>query len=338
MRPSGRLQLLVCGAIVAFLFLGVRAAESRPRLRPGTIDQLLDLDVRPFAIGHHGAGENRGEDPSKPIENTVASVRLVLEEGVSVVEVDVQLTRDGHVAVFHDDFLADFTCINRLTLAELQEREPQLPSLESVLEEVRRFNRSRPLRGLGIIELKAASPLCDPGDTEEPAIISAVTKVVRQMDMTNQVMLMSFSPALLFLAAAEAPEIVRDLGINGLQFLGKADIEALLGLPVKPIDKRLDLGLQWGEAGLVFRLPAYRSVAEVFSTAVIVGARVVEADLSFLSSAGAPFVEALHGLGLKALGFTATNPTEWFFLESLGLDGIYTDDVPFGVQHQAPIP
>jgi hypothetical protein len=41
---------------------------------------------------------------------------------------------------------------------------------------------------------------------------------------------------------------------------------------------------------------------------------------------------------MKALGFTATNPTEWFFLESLGLDGIYTDDVPFGVQHQAPLP
>ena len=339
MDTGGRRQVLACTVIFVALILGARPAESRDRAHDvGTVDQLLDLPARPFAIGHHGVGENRGEDPSKPIENTVASVRLALEEGVSVVEVDVQLTRDGHVAVFHDDFLADFTCINQLTLAELQQRQPQIPSLASVLDEVRRVNRSRPLRGLGIIELKAASPLCDPGDTEEPAIVSAVTRVVRRMGMSKQVMLMSFSPALLFLAAAEAPEIARDLGISGLQFLGPADIEALLGLPVRPIAKRLALGLQWGEAGLFLRLPGYRSIDEVLSTAAIVGARVVEADLLFLNAAGAAFVDALHDHGLKALGFTATNPTEWFFLESLGLDGIYTDDVPFGVQHQAPIP
>jgi hypothetical protein len=57
-----------------------------------------------------------------------------------------------------------------------------------------------------------------------------------------------------------------------------------------------------------------------------------------LRSAGAPFVSAVQGFGLKALGFTATNPAEWAFLESLGLDGIYANDVPYGVAHQASIP
>ena len=337
MRTTGRRQVLACGAIFVVLLLGVRPAESRGRFHRGTIDQLLGLDVRPFAIGHHGVGTNRGEDPRKPIENTLASVRLALIAGVSVVEVDVQLTRDGHVAVFHDDFLADFTCINRLTLAELHQREPEIPTLPGVLGEVRQFN-ARPLRGLGIVELKAASPLCDHDDTEEQAIVSAVTTVIRRMGMTDQVMLTSFSPALLFLASIEAPEIARDLAISGLQFLDASAIEALLGLPVTPIDKHTSVALRWAEIGPIFRLPGYQAVAEVFSTAGIIGARVVEADLSFLSSAGAPFVEALHDLGLKALGFTATSPAEWFFLESLGLDGIYTDDVPFGVQHQAPIP
>ena len=65
----------------------------------------------------------------------------------------------------------------------------------------------------------------------------------------------------------------------------------------------------------------------------------------------APSVEASSGPAVRGggvvdgqpgmtsqLGFTATSPTEWFFLESLGLDGIYTDDVPFGVQHQSPLP
>ena len=338
MTTSGPRQLLFSGVVLALLILGIGSAQAARRGHEATIDQLLGLEVRPFAIGHHGVGENRGADPSKPIENTVASVRLAFEEGVSVVEVDVQLTRDGQVAVFHDDFLADFTCLNQLTLAELQRRQPEIPSLRAVLREVRRFNRSSPLRGLLIVELKAASPLCDPGDIEEQPIVSAVTAAIRQMGMTDQVMLMSFSPALLYLAAAEAPEIARDLGVNALQFLSAEQVEAFLELPVRRIDKRLDVGLVWGEAGLIFRLPGYQSVAQVLSTAAVVGARVVEADLVFLSAAGASFVNAAHGAGLKVLGFTATNATEWFFLESLGLDGIYTDDVPFGVQHQAPIP
>jgi glycerophosphoryl diester phosphodiesterase len=189
-----------------------------------------------------------------------------------------------------------------------------------------------------IVELKAVSPLCDPEDTQERAIVSAVTAVIRRMEMTNQVILMSFSPALLYLASQQAPEIARDLGIRGLQFLTAAEVEAILGYPVTMIDKNLSLGLQWAEIGPIFRLPGYRSVEEVLATAMTIQARVVEADLFFLSWARAPFVDTLNGFGLKALGFTATNPAEWFFSQSLGLDGIYTDDIPFGVEHQAPIP
>ena len=64
--------------------------------------------------------------------------------------------------------------------------------------------------------------------------------------------------------------------------------------------------MQWAEIGPIFRLPGYCSVDEVLATALTVRARVVEADLFFLSSAGAPFVKALHALGLEAFGFTAT--------------------------------
>ncbi len=327
----------------ALLTVGARPADAqRPHLQ-GTVEELLELEVRPFAIGHHGFGDNRGEDPSRPIENTVPSVRKAFLAGVSVVEVDVQLTSDGEVAVFHDDFLSDFTCLNSLTLSELQARLPFVPSLQAVLNEARQFNQSSgPLRGLVIVELKAAAPLCDPDDTQEQAIVSAVISVIRRMGMTDQVMLTAFSPALLYLAAAEAPEIARDLSISGLQFLTASEVEALFGFPVTLIDKRLSLGLQWAEIGPIVRLPGYRSVGEVFATAAVVRARVIEADLFFFSllsfDDAVSFVGATHLSGLKALGFTATNPLEWVFLQSLGLDGIYTDDIPFGVEHQAPIP
>lgn len=338
MRTRSVLPLLVF-AVLAVQTLGVRPAEAR-RLE-GTVDQLLNLQERPFAIGHRGFGENSGEDPARPVENTVSAVRAGFVAGISVVEVDVQLTRDGQVAVFHDDFLADFTCLNQLTLAELQARQPEVPSLSSVLDEVRRFNRgAAPLRGLVIVELKATAPLCDPDDTQEQAIASTVVGVIRQLGMTRQVMLASFSPVLLYLAAAEAPEITRILSVSGAQFLTAEELAGLaaqFGLSFTRIDKSIDLGLQWGEIGPIFRLPGYGSVAELLSTAAVTGARVVEADLLLLAPAGAPFVQALHAFGLKVFGFTATDAAEWFFLESLGVDGIYTDDIPFGVEHQVPI-
>jgi glycerophosphoryl diester phosphodiesterase len=341
MKGTKVLVLLVLGLVA----LEVRPADAHRHRRGtvaelgGTVEELLELDAKPFAIAHRGFGDNLGQDRTRPIENTVEAVRQGFGAGASIVEIDVQLTRDGRVAVFHDDFLDDFTCLNALTFAELERRVPWVPTLEAVLREARRFDQaSGPLRGLVIIELKAAAPLCDRHDRQEHAIVNEVSRVVHEMGMTRQVMFTSFSPALLFLASHHAPAITRILSISGLQLLSAPEITKVLGYPVTLIDKRLDLGLQWAEIGPIFRLPGYRSVGEVLATALTVQARVVEADLFFLRSAGAPFVEAVHGLGLEAFGFTATNAQEWFFLESLGLDGIYTSDVPFGVAHQAPIP
>jgi len=316
--------------VLALLVLGAHAAEARTE-RPPTFEDLFALDLRPFAIGHRGFGDNLGEDPSRPIENTVHAVRRGFRAGISVVEVDAQLTRDGEVAAFHDDFLDDGTCLNRLTFHELRRRQPHVARLDDVLDVAKE-------RGLVIVELKAAAPLCDPHDAQERAIVTAVVRVTREANMTRQVLLTSFSPALLRLAAQKAPEIPRMLTISGVQFLTAPEVEAVLGLPVTLIAKHPDFGLQWAEIGLVYRLPGYRSVGEVITTAAAVGARAVEADLFFLSTAGAPFVRGLQGLGLKVFGFTVNEAAEWLFLESLGVDGIYTNDIPLGVRLQAPIP
>jgi glycerophosphoryl diester phosphodiesterase len=318
-------------SVLAVLILGTRPAEPSRKGLEGTVQQLLESDVRAFAIGHRGSGENLGEDPSRPIENTIAAVRAGFRAGLPVVEVDVQLTRDGQVAVFHEDFLPDFTCLNALTLAEVQARLPHVPSLRAVLNQAKQFNEDPESgdalpRGLVIVELKAPSPLCDPNDTQEQAIASAVVQVIRRASMREQVMLTSFSPALLALAKAEDPDIARILAISGLQFLTAEQIEAQLGLPVTMIGKRLDLGLQWAEIGPIFRLPGYRAIDEVFSTAFITGVRVIEADLFFLASGGAAFVEAVQAFGLKIFGFTVNTEEEFLFLQGLGVDGIYRND------------
>jgi glycerophosphoryl diester phosphodiesterase len=105
--------MLSLGTLFLSLSGGIAAAQDQPdrdgnNLR-STAEQFLELGVRPIAIGHHGVGPNNGENPALPIENTVDSVRQAYTLGVRVVEVDVQLTRDGKLAAFHDDFLSDFS-------------------------------------------------------------------------------------------------------------------------------------------------------------------------------------------------------------------------------------
>jgi glycerophosphoryl diester phosphodiesterase len=157
--------------------------------------------------------------------------------------------------------------------------------------------------------------------------------------MSEQVILASFSPALLSIAREQAPEIVRALTASGLQFLSKKQIEAQLDVEVTRIDKALDLGLRWAEIGGIFRLPGYANLHQLLRTAEAVDARIIEADLLLLGSKrGAHLTRRAHRQGLKVFGFTATTPEEWFLLESLGVDAIYVNDVPFGVRHQAPIP
>ena len=86
-------------------------------------------------MGHRGA-------PADEPENTLSSFRRALAVGVAAVEMDVQLTKDGRLAVIHDETL-DRTTNGRgplrdFTLAELKNldagRGEPIPSLEEVFD------------------------------------------------------------------------------------------------------------------------------------------------------------------------------------------------------------
>ncbi|MEJ2541913.1 MAG: glycerophosphodiester phosphodiesterase family protein, partial [Gemmatimonadota bacterium] len=139
-----------------------------PVARPiySTVQDLLSAAGGPVAIAHRGMGENLGEDPTRPIENTIEALRLGFESGAAVVEADLQMTADGEIVVWHDDFLEDYTCINTLTRDQLAERAPWIDSFQALLQLARRHNAQNPdrLSGLVTVDLKPASPLCDPQD------------------------------------------------------------------------------------------------------------------------------------------------------------------------------
>ncbi len=338
------------GVVALILWCGMAVAESdHGHLgvhQRSTAEDFLELGVRPIAIGHHGVGPNQGENPSLPIENTIDSVRQAYQLGARVVEVDVQLTRDGRLAVFHDDFLSDFTCLHDLTLDELQQRLPYVPELHQVLDAARHFNKKAgdDLGGILIVELKAFSPHCDPNDEFEEALVWAAVKEVRHAGMADQVIFDSFSPALLYLAAQAAPEIPRELDLSGLQLLTSEQVTAITGLPVTVIDKKISLGLTWAEIGPVYRLPGYASVQQFLATGIATRARIVGGELDFFGPAeqqqpgsGAAFVAAAHSLGFRVFADPARTETDWNFFAPLGVDAIYSD-IPLGVRLQPVIP
>ncbi|MCL6620911.1 MAG: hypothetical protein K6T55_02315 [Syntrophobacterales bacterium] len=88
-----------------------------------------------YIMGHRGAA---GLEP----ENTLLSIRRALELGVTAVEVDVHLSRDGRLVVIHDDTVDRTTNgrgrVRDLTFAELRRLDAgkgeRLPSLEEVAD------------------------------------------------------------------------------------------------------------------------------------------------------------------------------------------------------------
>jgi len=85
-------------------------------------------------IGHRGAA---GLEP----ENTLRSIRKAIDLGVDQVEIDVRMTRDGHLVVIHDETVDRTTnghgYVKDLTLNELRRlnagKGERIPTLEEVL-------------------------------------------------------------------------------------------------------------------------------------------------------------------------------------------------------------
>lgn len=115
---------LACLLLAGLACLGA-AAPTAP-IRPVTI------------VAHRGLAEGLPE-------NTLAAFRQSIERGVQIIEVDLQMTKDGHLVVIHDETLDRTTdCSGRVaerTLAEVKRCDAgwpthsgeQVPTFEEVL-------------------------------------------------------------------------------------------------------------------------------------------------------------------------------------------------------------
>jgi glycerophosphoryl diester phosphodiesterase len=162
-----------------------------------------------LVIGHRGA---MGCAP----ENTLASFEKGLELGADVLELDVHLSRDGHVVVIHDGDVSRTTDgtgrVGDMTLDQLKSldagswfgasfRGQQVPTLKEVLDWAR-------TRISLAIEIKG-----DP--TPDARLTQAVVTSVREAGMIGQVMLISFHHDTVKEAKALEPRLA-----TGILFVG----------------------------------------------------------------------------------------------------------------------
>ncbi len=191
---------------VILLALTTTAADDdAPRDdRPATIDEFMRLGERTRVIAHRGFS---GKAP----ENTLVAVRRAIELGADMVEIDVSLTRDGHVVVLHDETLDRTTdgegLLSAATLEEVRKLDAgswfssefageKVPTLAEVLDLVRG-------RILLNIEIKGEAV----SDETEGGIADKVLRLVGDRDMKDEIVISSFEPEALRQARELDPHV-----------------------------------------------------------------------------------------------------------------------------------
>jgi glycerophosphoryl diester phosphodiesterase len=153
-------------------------AGAAPRLHR---EQGRRLSSPPRIIAHRGASAHA-------LENTLSAFRLALEHGADGVELDVRLTADRRVVVFHDATLRRLAGraerIDALGLAALRdvrlEGGETIPTLDEALEELR-------AAALVNVEIKAR-----PG--RGTALVDAVARDVARHAAGDRVLVSAFDP------------------------------------------------------------------------------------------------------------------------------------------------
>ncbi|MCE5255750.1 MAG: glycerophosphodiester phosphodiesterase [Spirochaetaceae bacterium] len=161
------------------------------RKRKSTTSEILAEFDRPLLFAHRGIS-------SLYPENTMASFRAACDAGIPGIELDVHLTKDGKLVVFHDDTTAriggsteaflrleetDYAALASLDIGSWKGEEfsgERMPLLDDVLAE---FGQ----RAYFDIEIKSKS-------TESKGLEPLLAATIRKFGMERRCIVSSFNP------------------------------------------------------------------------------------------------------------------------------------------------
>ena len=162
----------------------------------------------PFVAAHKG-------DHMLYLENSAEAVAEAAKIGATHVEIDIRLTKDGQVVVFHNDQISyngQNVNVNSLTLDEIKSIDLpnangcKVPTLEEVFDAVLSSGNDELVM---VIELKG----------KEADLVPLFAAKVRQYDMTDRIVLISFYETQLDLAR----ELLPNTSVSLLQYLTDGD-------------------------------------------------------------------------------------------------------------------
>jgi glycerophosphoryl diester phosphodiesterase len=313
-----RRTAFVCvAAVLALTAVGTGAAGPPPP-RHGT----FDLE------GHRGT---RGLRP----ENTLAAFGKALQIGVTTLELDTGVTKDGVVVVSHERRISPLECqgpwvgslIRDLTFAQIQQldcgtRHPvnpatdpfvgtqeavpgtRMPSLAQVFELANRY-------GAHDVKFDIETKI-DPtvNDTVDPVTFArSVLDVIERYGMTQRSVLQSFDWRTLVEAKRELP---------ALRIVALAQASTIFP------------GTPW-TAGVPIAADAW-SAGTLADAVKSIGASVVSANFPNITDA---LIAAAHRLGLLVIPWTVDDTASMRSLIDRGVDGLITDYPDLGRQVMA---
>jgi glycerophosphoryl diester phosphodiesterase len=229
-------------------------------------------------------------------ENTCLAFDRAVELGADAIELDVHLTRDGVVVVFHDDETERLTgapgTIEERTVAEVRE-------LDAAYGFTPDGGRTCPLRGSGVqvptlAEVLARYPVLRfsvEAKSEDSSLAEALVLVVQMARAVDRVCLGSFFDDQAARIGALLPEVARFLP---QQAATRHVMAAKSGLPAAGCPSGYDL------AALPHRLE----------------------DMTVVDRS---VVEHFHRLGIPVHAWTVNEEAEMRELLALGVDGLITD-------------
>jgi glycerophosphoryl diester phosphodiesterase len=271
--------LIAVGAAVGALAIISRPAPNHPFFKPGE-----------FLVMAHRGGRRLGP------ENTLHTFRQAVALGVDVLEMDLRVTRDNHLVVFHDEAVARTTDGNG-RIADL--RLADLKVLDAGAHWSPDNGKSRPLRGRGLRvptleEVFKAFPHTrmnlEIKDTRRPAV-GPLCDLVQRHGMAEQVLVACFDAGVLKQFRKLCPSVATSAG-----FAEAAMFFSLQGLRLQSIYSPSALALQ---------------VPERYGELTVVDRR---------------FVEAAHARRMSVHVWTVNEEDDMRRLMDLGVDGIMTDD------------
>ncbi|HET9632019.1 MAG TPA: glycerophosphodiester phosphodiesterase family protein [Terrabacter sp.] len=285
----------------------------------------------PWASGRFDVEGHRGAK-GLVVENTLASFAAAFDAGATGVELDVRLTADGQVVVWHDAVLLPEKCLatgpdvvgarlEELTLEQLRtvdvgsqtlagypDQRPSPGARISTLDEVLAHGRERAPDVWWTIELKV-DPLHEGESAGRRQLLEGVLAGVHEAGVERQCFVHSFDWTVLELSAQLAPDVARSALVEpsrtwvpGSPFTGSVQVDG--------------------------------SHDDVCAGAAAVGAQVISPQHVLVDAA---FVERAHGLGLAVLPWTVNDPERMSELLAAGVDGLVSDYPDRAVALSSPV-